>query len=70
VVRWRRSVNVMDPTRGYLGSSAEWKMVKTVVNKRERIYAQLASEFNTDSSSPEGGLRDLFPTYKEYVYLA
>src|SRR6267154_1436911 len=34
------------PTHGSLGSSAEWKTVKTVVNKRERIYAQLASEFN------------------------
>jgi hypothetical protein len=36
------------PMRGSVGSSAEWKMVKTVVNKRERIYAQLVSEFNGD----------------------
>jgi hypothetical protein len=36
------------PTRGSAGSSAQWKMVKTVVNKRERIYTQLASEFNGD----------------------
>jgi len=39
------------PTHGSLGSSAEWKTVKTVVNKRERIYAQLASEFNGIKSS-------------------
>jgi hypothetical protein len=36
------------PTHGSAGSSAEWKMVKTVVNKRERIYGQLASEFDGD----------------------
>jgi hypothetical protein len=35
-------------THGSAGSSAEWKMVKTVVCKRERIHGQLASEFKGD----------------------